>query len=179
MRIWLSRINRHHSDRLAGPLTPFRRRDKPGSRRPVIWFSLLYYAMHNISTGKNIGCSVRFYGFGTATSAVGVTAGASITRITVFVCSGGQGATMRVQSITALKESHVRDSGAKSPRELELYPAQVNLFTRNLQKPVEKLIKIWHTGIIYLWGKVFCTLYATKKHREEDLTMTTGKRIFL
>lgn len=75
--------------------------------------------------------------------------------------------------------SHVRDSGAKSPREPELYPAQVNLFTRNLQKPVEKLIKIWHTGIIYLWGKVFCTLYATKNHREEDLTMTTGKRIFL
>lgn len=58
--------------------------------------------MHNISTGKNIGCSVCFYGFGAATSAVGVTAGASITRITVFACSGGQGATVRVQSITAL-----------------------------------------------------------------------------
>lgn len=71
--------------------------------------------MHNISTGKNIGCSVCFYGFGAATSAVGVTAGASITWMTVFVCSGGQGATVRVQSITALKESHVRDSGAKSP----------------------------------------------------------------
>ena len=102
LRIWLSRINRHHSDRLAGIFTPFRRRDKPGSRCPVIWFSLLYYAMHNISTGKNIGCSVCFYGFGAATSAVGVTAGASITRITVFVCSGGQEATVRVQSITAL-----------------------------------------------------------------------------
>ena len=58
--------------------------------------------MHNISTGKNTGCSVCFYGFGAATSAVGVTAGASITRITLFVCSGGQGATMRVHSITAL-----------------------------------------------------------------------------
>ena len=105
LRIWLSRINRHHSDRLAGIFTPFRRRDKPSSRCPVIWFSLLYYAMHNISTGKNIGCSVCFYGFGAATSAVGVTAGASITRITVFVCSGGQGATVRVQSITALSLS--------------------------------------------------------------------------
>ena len=41
MRIWLSRINRHHSDRLAGPLTPFRRRDKPGSRCPVIQFECI------------------------------------------------------------------------------------------------------------------------------------------
>ena len=32
-------------------------------------------------------------------------AGASIARITVFVCSGGQGATVRVQSITALSLS--------------------------------------------------------------------------
>ena len=61
--------------------------------------------MHNISTGKNIGCSVCFYGFGAATSAVDVTARASIARITVFVCSGGQGATVRVQSITALSLS--------------------------------------------------------------------------
>ena len=87
LRIWLSRINRHHSDRLAGIFTPFRRRDKPGSRCPVVWFSLLYYAMHNISTEKNIGCSVRFYGFGAATSAVGVTAGASIARITALSLS--------------------------------------------------------------------------------------------
>ena len=43
--------------------------------------------MHNISTEKNIGCSVRFYGFGAATSAVGVTAGASITRITALSLS--------------------------------------------------------------------------------------------
>ena len=84
LRIWLSRINRHHSDRLAGIFTPFRCRDKPGSRCPVIWFSLLYYAMRHISTEKNIGCSVCFYGFGAATSAVCVTAGASITRITVL-----------------------------------------------------------------------------------------------
>ena len=105
LRIWLSRINRHHSDRLAGIFTPFRRRDKPGSRCPVIWFSLLYYAMRHISTGKNIGCSVCFYGFGAATSAVDVTARASIARITVFVCSGGQEATVRVQSITALSLS--------------------------------------------------------------------------
>lgn len=69
-----------------------------------------------------------FYGFGAATSAVGVTAGASITWMTVFVCSGGQGATVRVQSITALKESHVRDSGAKSPRELELYTCGERFF---------------------------------------------------
>ncbi len=41
LRIWLSRINRHHSDRLAGPLTPFRRRDKPGSRCPVIQFECI------------------------------------------------------------------------------------------------------------------------------------------
>ena len=33
---------------------------------------------------------------------IGVATGASIVRMTVFVCSGGQGATMRVQSITAL-----------------------------------------------------------------------------
>lgn len=30
-----------------------------------------------------------------------------------------------------------------------------------------------------MWEKVFCTLYATKTHREEALPMTTGKRIFL
>lgn len=30
-----------------------------------------------------------------------------------------------------------------------------------------------------LVGKCFCTLYATKTHREEALPMTTGKRIFL
>ena len=131
--------------------------------------------MRHISTGKNIGCSVCFYGFGAATSAVGVTAGASITRMTIFVCSGGQGATVRVQSITALKESHVRDSGAKSPRELELYPAQVNLFTRNLQKLVEKLIKIWHTGIIYLWEKVFCTLLRYKSPQRGGVANDDGQ----
>ena len=32
---------RLHSDRLAGPLTPFRRRDKPGSRCPVIQFECI------------------------------------------------------------------------------------------------------------------------------------------
>ena len=81
-------------------------------------FGFLYYTTQCVIFQYEkhiIGCSVRFYGFGAATSAVDVTAGASIARITVFVCSGGQGATVRVQSITALKESHVRDSGAKSP----------------------------------------------------------------
>ena len=77
--------------------------------------------MHNISTGKNIGCSVCFYGFGAATSAVGVTAGASITRIMVFVCSGGQGVTVCVQSITALtcpcrsKSPFPKGSSTQSP----------------------------------------------------------------
>ena len=47
MRIWLSRINRHHSDRLAGPLTPFRCRDKPGSRCPVFQFKCI--VSHNMT----------------------------------------------------------------------------------------------------------------------------------
>ena len=37
----LARQSRHHSDRLVGPLTPFRRRDKPGSRCPVVWFECI------------------------------------------------------------------------------------------------------------------------------------------
>ena len=44
---------------------------------------------------------------------VGVAAGASIVRITVFVRSGGQGAAMRVQSITAL--TCPRRSASSSP----------------------------------------------------------------
>ena len=48
--------SRHHSDRLAGILTPFRRRDKPGSRCPVIQLNKLYHALYRftIPAGGNI-----------------------------------------------------------------------------------------------------------------------------
>ena len=61
MRIWLSRINRHHSDRLAGPLTPFRRRDKPGSRRPVIQFKcIIAQDMTYCNTDRTISVSKQY-----------------------------------------------------------------------------------------------------------------------
>ena len=53
MRIWLSRINRHHSDRLAGIFTPFRRRDKPGSRCPVIQFKCIIAQDMTYCNGEN------------------------------------------------------------------------------------------------------------------------------
>ena len=53
MRIWLSRINRHHSDRLAGPLTPFRRRNKPGSRCPVFQFKCIIAQDMTYCNGEN------------------------------------------------------------------------------------------------------------------------------
>ena len=59
MRIWLSRINRHHSDRLAGPLTPFRRRDKPGSRCPVIQFECIIAQDMTYCNGENLRHSPR------------------------------------------------------------------------------------------------------------------------
>ena len=59
LRIWLSRINRHHSDRLAGPLTPFRRRDKPGSRCPVIQFECIIAQDMTYCNGENLRHSPR------------------------------------------------------------------------------------------------------------------------
>ena len=53
LRSWLSRINRHHSDRLAGPLTPFRRRDKPGSRCPVVQFKCIIAQDMTYCNGEN------------------------------------------------------------------------------------------------------------------------------
>ena len=59
LRIWLSRINRHHSDRLAGPLTPFRRRDNPGSRCPVIQFKCIIAQDMTYCNGENLRHSPR------------------------------------------------------------------------------------------------------------------------
>ena len=49
----LARQSRHHSDRLAGPLTPFRRRDKPGSRCPVFQFKCIIAQDMTYCNGEN------------------------------------------------------------------------------------------------------------------------------
>ena len=48
-----ARQSRHHSDRLAGPLTPFRRRDKPGSRCPVFQFKCIIAQDMTYCNGEN------------------------------------------------------------------------------------------------------------------------------
>ena len=49
----LARQSRHHSDRLAGIFTPFRRRDKPGSRCPVIQFKCIIAQDMTYCNGEN------------------------------------------------------------------------------------------------------------------------------
>ena len=102
MRIWLNRINRHHSDRLAGPLTPFRRRDKPRLTlsRYLVFFIILRNASYFNRKKHRLFCVLlrlrrgNFSGWRDCRSLYHSDNG--------FVCSGGQGATVRVQSVTAL-----------------------------------------------------------------------------
>ena len=55
----LARQSRHHSDRLAGIFTPFRRRDKPGSRCPVIQFECIIAQDMTYCNGENLRHSPR------------------------------------------------------------------------------------------------------------------------